>query len=121
MSDFGEIKDRRTREILEGWERERVEKEAKRKRRPRQGALNIRRQPTDEGGITRQRPPIPKAARRIFRALERNGCQPRWVEGFRAIEAICPCCRRDGKPDVPLYVRWPEGGRGWIDVGPSPC
>ncbi len=48
---------------------------------------------------------------KLYRALERAGCEPRWVDGFRAIEALCPLALREGER-VPMRLEWNGGGFG---------
>lgn len=45
---------------------------------------------------------------KLYRALEHAGCEPRWVDGFRAIEALCPAALREGQR-VTMRLEYHEG------------
>jgi len=56
---------------------------------------------------------LPRYARtegaRLYDDLERAGCEPRWIEGFGAIECLCPLALRHGER-VTMRLEWTAGG-----------
>jgi hypothetical protein len=45
----------------------------------------------------------------FFADLEAAGCEPRWIDGFSAIECLCPLSLKVGKR-VLMRLEWRSGG-----------